>query len=434
MEIYTVSAGQTLADVGASADLSTAYLQRTNQLPNPENLVPGQTVVLSPPAIVHQTMPGETLYSIAARYSVTVMQLLRNNPFLTQRILQAGDLLIITFAEQPLRGAASLGYTYANIEPNTLRAILPYLTYLSIFTTRLSPEGTLIFPDAQNITSLSRSFGVAPLLHFSSTDENGQFDSALAHTLLTDDALQESVIAQLTAAVEEQGYAGVDVDFEFLLPEDGAAFVTFLAALHQALQKNGWILMVDLLPKWADNQTGGAAALDYAAIGEVADYVFLMTYEWGYAAGPPMAVAPLPQVKEVLSYATNLIDPQKILMGLPWYGYRWPIPYEAGMTKGVSLSLNEAIKDAALHDAGISFDLRSQTPYYTYRTDGDAFYQVWFDDAQSMWLKLRQVANEGLYGFGIWNITRPWPQGFFLINQTYVVLRTPLPSTPSLRQ
>ena len=49
-----------------------------------------------------------------------------------------------------------------------------------------------------------------------------------------------------------------------------------------------------------------------------------------------------------------------------------------------------------------------------------------------MWLKLRQVANEGLYGFGIWNITRPWPQGFFLINQTYVVLRTPLPSTPSL--
>ena len=150
MEIYTVSAGQTLADVGASADLSAAYLQRTNQLPNPENLVPGQTVVLSPPAIVHQTMPGETLYSIAARYSVTVMQLLRNNPFLTQRILQAGDLLIITFAEQPLRGAASLGYTYANIEPNTLRAILPYLTYLSIFTTRLSPEGTLIFSDAQN--------------------------------------------------------------------------------------------------------------------------------------------------------------------------------------------------------------------------------------------------------------------------------------------
>lgn len=434
MEIYTVSAGQTLADVGSAAQLSAAYLQRTNQLPNPENLVPGQTIVLSPPAIVHQTTAGETLFSIAARYSVTVTQLLRNNPFLTQRMLQEGDLLIITFAEQPLRGAASLGYTYANVAPDTLRAILPYLTYLSIFTSWIKPDGTLVFPEDENITSLARSFGVAPLLHFSSTDENGRFDPDLAHTLLSDKEMQQSVIDQLTDAVLNRGYTGVDVDFEFLKEEDSAAFVDFLADLHQALQKNGWILVVDLLPKWQDNQEGGAVGLDYAAIGAVGDYVFLMTYEWGYAAGPPMAVAPLPEVKDVIAYATKRIDPQKILLGLPWYGYRWPIPYEAGVTRGVSLSFDEAMEDAATHDAGISFDLRSQTPYFTYRTSGDAFYQVWFDDAQSMSLKLRQVANEGLYGFGIWNINRPWPQGFFLLNQTYVILRVPLPSTPSLRQ
>ena len=56
---------------------------------------------------------------------------------------------------------------------------------------------------------------------------------------------------------------------------------------------------------------------DYAAVGAAVDAVLLMTYEWGYTYGPPMAVAPLPNVQAVLDYAVTAILPKKILLGVP---------------------------------------------------------------------------------------------------------------------
>ncbi len=52
-----------------------------------------------------------------------------------------------------------------------------------------------------------------------------------------------------------------------------------------------------------------------------------MTYEWGYKYGPNMAVAPLNMVRRVLDYAVTEIIPEKIMLGIPNYGYDWPLPF-----------------------------------------------------------------------------------------------------------
>lgn len=57
--------------------------------------------------------------------------------------------------------------------------------------------------------------------------------------------------------------------------------------------------------------------------------MLLMTYEWGYSYGPPMAVSPLQAVRSVLDYAVTEIPPEKIFMGFPNYAYDWPLPFEA---------------------------------------------------------------------------------------------------------
>lgn len=67
-----------------------------------------------------------------------------------------------------------------------------------------------------------------------------------------------------------------------------------------------------------------------SALGEQADAVLLMTYEWGYSYGPPMAVSPLQAVRSVLDYAVTEIPPEKIFMGFPNYAYDWTLPFEAG--------------------------------------------------------------------------------------------------------
>ena len=52
--------------------------------------------------------------------------------------------------------------------------------------------------------------------------------------------------------------------------------------------------------------------------------------KWGYAYGPPMAVAPMPQVRRVAEYALARIPAEKILLGVPNYGYDWTLPYVQG--------------------------------------------------------------------------------------------------------
>ena len=86
-----------------------------------------------------------------------------------------------------------------------------------------------------------------------------------------------------------------------------------------------------LAPKTSDSERGPwTAAHDYRAHGEIVDFVLLMTYEWGYSAGPPMAVSPLPEVEAVVKYAVSEIPASKIMLGQNLYGYDWTLPFVQG--------------------------------------------------------------------------------------------------------
>ena len=85
-----------------------------------------------------------------------------------------------------------------------------------------------------------------------------------------------------------------------------------------------------------------------------------MTYEWGYTYGPPMAVAPLGQVRAVLDYAVTAVAPEKIFMGIPLYGYDWPLPFVSGETRAESLSPVQAVERALRHDIAIQYDAAAQ--------------------------------------------------------------------------
>ena len=116
-----------------------------------------------------------------------------------------------------------------------------------------------------------------------------------------------------------------------------------------------------LAPKSSGDQPGLLyEGHDYPALGQAADAVLLMTYEWGYTYGPPLAVAPLPQVQRVLDYALSVIPREKILLGVPTYGYDWPLPYERGVTRATSLSPQAALALARQYGAEIQFDPVSQ--------------------------------------------------------------------------
>lgn len=138
--------------------------------------------------------------------------------------------------------------------------------------------------------------GTAPVLHLSTLTENGQFSTERAETVLTDGAMQAALLTQIADMVRVKGFAGVDVDFEYLPGYLSGAYAAFLERLRRILRPIGRFLWVALAPKTSADQRGLLyEGHDYAALDAAVDAALLMTYEWGYTAGPPMAVAPAAQ-------------------------------------------------------------------------------------------------------------------------------------------
>jgi spore germination protein len=253
-------------------------------------------------------------------------------------------------------------------------------------------------------------------MHLSTLTEEGRFDNARSTLILEDADAQDALVQSILETVQARHYFGLDVDFEYVLPEQREAYAAFITRLREALNPLGCPVVVALAPKTSAAQRGLLyEAHDYALLGAAANAVFLMTYEWGYTYGPPMAVAPLGQVRAVLDYALTAVAPEKIFMGIPLYGYDWPLPFVSGKTRAESLSPVQAVERALRHDIAIQYDAAAQAPYYHYTDRGGREHAVWFEDARSIEAKLRLADEYHLQGVGYWNLTRPFPQNWAVL-------------------
>ena len=134
-----------------------------------------------------------------------------------------------------------------------------------------------------------------------------------------------------------------------------------------------------------------------------------------------MAVAPIQNVRRVLDYAVTQIDSNKILLGIPNYGYDWPLPYVKGSTKARSISNVEAVQLAVRTGATIQYDETAQSPWFSYMDAQGQAHEVWFEDARSIRAKLLLPKEYGLKGVGYWNLMREFPQNWSVLNSMYDV-------------
>ena len=421
--IHTVNAGETLYAIAARYGVDPNLLRVNNGVGQDGALAVGQTLVVQTVRTFHIVQPGQTLTAIAVHYGMTLRELYRNNYFLEgQERIEPGQFLVIEYDDERLREIVTNGYAYPEITRRALSATLPYMSYLSPFTYGLDAQLGLLPLDDSALLQEAYRLGAAPLMHLSSLTEDGSFSSARAAQLLTDEQRKNALIEEIVALMEEKGYQGLDVDFEFIPAARGEDYVRFIRRLRERLAPLGYPVMVALAPKTYAAQPGLLyEAHNYPQLAAAADRVLLMTYEWGYTYGPPMAVAPIENVRRVVEYALTEMPAEKIFLGIPNYGYDWPLPFVQGQTRARSISNQEAVQIAIRYGAEIQFDERAQSPYFRYTAADGVVHEVWFEDARSMAAKLRLVSEYGLYGAGYWNLMRPYPQGWVLLNALYEV-------------
>ncbi len=427
MQIHIVKSGETLSSIARNYGVSVTLLQRLNEVPPSGALAAGQTLVVFEKARTRVVRPGETLLSIARSEDVPLLTLYQNNIFLRGRSdIEAGEELIVSLGEEQRGTLGVNGYAYPFIRPALLQQVLPYMTYLTPFTYGFFPSGQLVVPEDEEMLRLAPRYGAVPWMHLSTLTERDTFDNALGSNLLRNVEAQEALIDSVERVIEEKGYRGLDVDFEYLDRDLGEEYAAFITRLTQRLNPKGIPVLVALAPKTSATQQGLLyEAHDYRLLGEAANAVLLMTYEWGYTYGPPMAVSPMPQVRRVLDYALTEIPREKIFLGVPTYGYDWPLPYEQGRTKAVSVSPNEALRLARQYGAEISYDERAKAPYFRYTTPNAIAHEVWFEDARASLAKFALAQENGLQGVGLWNLMRNAPQTYLVLHGAFTIEKLP---------
>lgn len=422
MPIYVVQGGDTLSKIAGQFGVSVSQLASFNQLSDPNRLGIGQALVIPTPDITHIVLPGESLWSIAQLYQSSVTAIVQANHIPDPASLDPGQSLLIPSGTLPHLEVNGYLTDLGTLGHEILREANPFLTYLSPFSYQVQPNGSLRSIPDQQVVNLAASAGVFPLMVITNLTDNG-FDSVLAHAVLTTPSLQNSLLDNILFLMRSKGYRGLNVDFEYVFPEDRQAYNRFLEYLATHLHAQNYLLSTALAPKLKADQPGLLyEAHDYHAQGQVVDFTILMTYEWGWAGGPPLALSPLNMIERVLDYAVTAIPHDKILMGIMLNGRDWTLPFREGGPYAKTFSPQEAVSRSIRYGATIHYDLPSQSPYYHYYDAQGRKHEVWFEDPRSLQAKFDTALQYHLRGISYWTLMPSFPALWLLQRRTFAAI------------
>ncbi|GAA6480962.1 glycoside hydrolase family 18 protein [Enterocloster aldenensis] len=376
---------------------------------------------------IYVVKQGDSVDSIAKSYNISAETILWDNQIEYPYRLAVGQALYISDGNT-VEGRKLLytsGYAYPFINEEVLEETLPYLDGLKVFSYGFTLEGELIPPMSDDAWMIERAqqWGTRPILTLTPLGEDGHFNNNLVSALVRSHELQQRIIWELGSTMQEKGFGGLDIDFEYVLADDREGFAAFVGLATRVMNLFGYPVTVALAPKTSAEQRGLLyEGIDYALLGAAANRAMLMTYEWGYSQGPPMAVAPINMVRRVVDYAVTAIPREKLSLGIPNYGYDWALPYERGVTRAKTINNHQAVQLAIDFGVDIRFDETAMSPYFRYWQYG-VQHEVWFEDVRSMKAKFDLIKEYGLSGAGYWQLMSLFRANWLMLNEMFYIER-----------
>lgn len=426
MQIHVVQPGQSIYSIAQTYNSTVGAIVGANELPNPDTLVVGQALVIPIIGSFYWVNPGDSLYSISRNFGINYLTLARINGIPPTRPLPIGFRLYIP--PRPKRSAETNAYvepiagTVSSELEQSARSAAPHLTYLAPFSFQIQRNGTLKEPPLNNFRRIAENSSAILLMAVTNL-EQGQFSTELGRLILTNPQLQNTLLDNIIATAKRLNFRDIHFDMEHLPRELRENYNAFLRKAKARLSAQGFLMSTALAPKTSATQAGEwYEAHDYRAHGEIADFVVIMTYEWGYSGGPAMPVSPLPQVRQVIQYALTEMPASKIMMGQNLYGYDWTLPFVQGTT-AKAVSPQEAIILAEENNVPISYDTTAQAPHFDYTDSSGKRHTVWFEDARSIQSKFNLIKELGLRGISYWKLGISFPQNWLLIEENFNVVK-----------
>ena len=229
----------------------------------------------------------------------------------------------------------------------------------------------------------------------------GAFDGDIAAAILATEESRSRHVATLVRLVVDKGYDGLDLDWELVKPADRDRFSAFVEELAAALHDKDRLLAIAVFPK--DSEPGRwdtQKAADYKRLGAAVDEFKVMTYSYSGGWSDPGPQTPLGWAHEVLAFAESQVPAEKVLMGVPFYGFDWHGDETTAVHwKDADAKRREVGAELLRHDG-------SGEAAYTYTDDDGVTHAVWFQDRTAVAAKTGLLTRKhaDIAGIAIWQM------------------------------
>lgn len=212
------------------------------------------------------------------------------------------------------------------------------------------------------------------------------------HRILSNTSSRIALEDEIVSIVKQNGFDGIDIDFEAKKHETINYFSTFLKGLYQRMG-NKWVYCtiearMPLEDRFSPGANIPADATDYAndfiAMNKYCDRVEIMAYDQGtinvrlnHARLAPYApVADPGWVENLVTLAAQTISRNKLIIGIATYGYEYTVtplpgsgyqykvlwPFNPGYATNIATQLNITPTRTSANEAGFTYDANLLKP------------------------------------------------------------------------
>jgi spore germination protein YaaH len=233
------------------------------------------------------------------------------------------------------------------------------------------------------------------------------FGTARNTELLSDTVKQKYLINNVITLLKNRNGDGVNFDLESVSVSQRANLVSFIGRAVTMIKSQ----LPEAEISMAAPAVDWSGSWDLKTLSELCDYLIIMGYDYYWkgstTAGP---VAPLQGenynvTRSVTVYLGTGVSASKLMLGVPWYGYDWPVVNNGRKANATAAATSRLYSSAVLlaADHGYTFDITTSVPYLSYSTS--QWRQLWYDDVQSLGMKYDLVSQKSLAGIGIWALS-----------------------------
>ncbi|MFL5885919.1 MAG: glycosyl hydrolase family 18 protein [Thermoleophilaceae bacterium] len=254
--------------------------------------------------------------------------------------------------------------------------------------------GAILGKNNPQITGWAQARGVKVLPRV-----NCQFSSMLDR-ILRDPATRSAWLDGIAALVDQNGYDGVNLDFEAGWAQDRDAFTSFVAELAQRMHARGKVLSVDVSPKTMDIPNHPRSTFfDYVQLQNYADELFVMAWGIHWSTSAPGAQDDAAWQQQVFDYISTMAHPEKFALGLQMYVMDWPAGREA-----ISYEYADLASVISQSGATPQYDAPSDSWHLAYRGADGLSHDAWYPQSDTIGRRLQLARDHGLGGVGFWRL------------------------------